>query len=136
MSHPLIHESITRPIIGRFFEVYNKLGFGFLESIHVAALERELKERGCVVGREVQVRVRYKGCDIGRHRLDMLVNERVDVEVKSCATHPGGFASQVCHYLRAAGLDVGLLLHFGHEPRFDRCLNPAAPRSASTVVSP
>ena len=58
---PLVEERLTRSVIGAFFEVYNTLGFGFLEHIYVMALERELVERGHRVAREVSVQVHYKG---------------------------------------------------------------------------
>jgi GxxExxY protein len=70
-------------VIGAFFEVYNTLGFGFLESLYVMALERELLAREHQVAREVEVRVTYKGQDIGAQRIDMVVDERVIIEVKS-----------------------------------------------------
>jgi GxxExxY protein len=130
MDKPLIDEEITSAVIGSFFEVYNTLGFGFLESVYVGALELELRDRGRRVGREVQVRIRYKDRDVGLHRLDLLVDDRVVVEAKSSAELPKIATRQVYNYLRASRLDVGLLLHFGHEAKFYRCLNPHAPRPA------
>jgi hypothetical protein len=64
MRH-LVEETLTGSVIGAFYEVYNTLGFGFLEHIYVMALERELIARGHNVGREVGIRVRYKGDDLG-----------------------------------------------------------------------
>jgi GxxExxY protein len=75
MGEPLLHESLTKSIIGAFFEVYNELDFGFLEHMCVSALEIELAKRGHSVAREVGIRVWYKGQDIGAQRLDMIVDD-------------------------------------------------------------
>jgi GxxExxY protein len=116
----LIEERRTRSIIGAFYEVYNTLGFGFLEKVYQNALERELCTRGHVVEREVQARVAYKGGEIARQRLDMVVDDRVIVEIKSALLlHPSA-VRQVLSYLKATAYDVGLLLHFGPKPAFHR----------------
>ena len=84
MSSPsLLERELTRSIIGGFYEVYNGLGFGFLEHIYVLGMERELRARGHHVGRETLVRVHYKGAPLGTQRLDMIVDGKVVVEVKS-----------------------------------------------------
>lgn len=124
----MLHEDTTRSVIGAFFEVYNELGFGFLESVYGCALERELLDRGLEVAREVPVRVRYKGSDLTAQRIDLLVNERVLVEVKSTAILPPESRRQVYNYLKTTNLDVGLLLHFGPHADFFRILAPRALR--------
>jgi GxxExxY protein len=123
----LIHERLTYSVIGAFFEVYYTLGFGFLEHVYVAALTRELRNRGHAIGREVSVPVLYKGEEIARQRLDMIVDEKVVVETKSTRTLHEGAVRQVENYLRATSIELGLLLHFGPQPRFYRviCTNPA-----------
>jgi GxxExxY protein len=125
----LLEENLTRSIIGGFFEVYNALGYGFLEHIYVKALELELRERGHRVGREVQVRVHYKDVEIGVHRMDMIIDERVVVETKATHELHRSATRQVYNYLKATNLEVGLLLHFGPEPGFFRVtrLNPRSP---------
>jgi len=65
---------LTRSVIGAFYEVYNTLGFGFLETAYSAAFEWELRARGHQVAREVGVRVVYKGFPIATHRLDLVVD--------------------------------------------------------------
>ena len=79
----LIHEPLTRSIIGAFFEVYRVLGFGFLEHVYVASLTRELHSRGHEVAREVSVPVFFKGEEVARQRLDLIVDSKVVIEVKS-----------------------------------------------------
>jgi GxxExxY protein len=113
-------ERLIYSIIGAFYEVYNALGFGFLEHLYVRALEYELQARGHHVGREVPVSVTYKGIELGVQRLDLLVDDRVVVEAKSTHGLPAVATRQVYNYLRATGLRSGLVLHFGPEPRFYR----------------
>lgn len=119
----LIEEKLTHSIIGAFYDVYNELGYGFLEHLYVVALERELISRGHDVGREVGVCVRYKGHEVGFQRLDLIVDRRVIVETKSTQDLHKSATRQVYNYLKATGMEVGLLLHFGPEPRFYRLIN-------------
>lgn len=79
----LLHEKLTKSIIGAFYEVYNTLGFGFLESTYVRALENELAGRGHGVAREVSFPVMYKGENVGTQRIDMIVDGKIIVETKS-----------------------------------------------------
>jgi GxxExxY protein len=123
MGRGLVEEALTHSVIGAFFEVYNTLGFGFLEHIYVTALERELISRGHRVAREVSIRVRYKGEDLGQQRIDMLVDDKLVVETKSTYELHKAAPRQVFNYLRATNLEVGLLLHFGPEPSFFRLIS-------------
>ena len=118
-SH-LLHERLTRSVIGAFFKVYNTLGYGFLEHLYNMALERELISRGHRVAREVWVTVYYDGVELGRQRLDMLVDEVLVIETKSTHDLPKQATRQLYNYLRATDLEVGLLLHFGPRPQFFR----------------
>ena len=120
----LIEETLTRSVIGAFFEVYNNLGFGFLEHLYVMALERELLARGHHVAREVWARVVYKGEELGIQRIDMIVDEKVVVETKAGSKLPEYAARQLFNYLRATNLEVGLLLHFGPKAGFHREICP------------
>ena len=122
-DHALIEGKLTASVIGGFYAVYNSLGFGFLERVYMAALERELRARGHAIGREVWVPVHYKGEVISRQRLDMIVDERVVVEAKSTHELHKSAPRQVYNYLRATRLQVGLLLHFGPEPAFYRLVH-------------
>ena len=119
----LIDGELTESVIGAFYEVYNALGFGFLEQVYTTALERELITRGHAVGREVWVPVFYKGDVISRQRIDMVVDERLVVEAKSTQDLHKFAPRQVYNYLRATRLQVGLLMHFGPEPAFYRLIH-------------
>jgi GxxExxY protein len=129
-SSLLIDEKITRQIIGAFFECYNKLGYGFLESVYRRALLLELRSRGLLAVEEQPVEVFYKGIPVGSFRLDLLVEHRIVVEAKATASLSLSDKRQVINYLRATRLELGLLLHFGPEPRFERCLNAELYRAA------
>jgi GxxExxY protein len=131
----LIHERLTHSVIGAFFEVYNTLGFGFLEHVYVMALERELMSRGHSVGREVYAPVFYKGELLVRQRLDIVIDGVLIVEVKSTYELHRAATRQVFNYLRATNMDLGLLLHFGPEPKVYR-ISRRQPSSSSGRVYP
>jgi GxxExxY protein len=119
---PLLEEQLTHSIIGGFYAVHRRLGFGFLESVHTAALEVELVHRGHRVAREFDVRVRYDGLDVAHQRLDMVVDEKVVVEIKSTERLHRDAKRQLYNYLRATNFEIGLLLHFARSAKFYRVI--------------
>ena len=119
-SLQLIEEQLTHSANGALYDVDNTLGFGFLEHVYMSALERELRTRGHVVGREVYVPVIYKGEEISRQRIDMIIDQRLLIEAKSTQELHRSASRQVYNCLRATRFQVGLLLHFGPEPCFYR----------------
>jgi GxxExxY protein len=128
MRTPLIDAPVTGSIIGAFYAVYNTLRFGFLESVYAAALTDELHRRGHRVAREVAVPVYFRGQKIATQRLDLLVDGRVVVEVKSGEVLHQSAHRQLLSYLKSTEIEVGLLLHFGPEPRFYRAVTTKSPR--------
>jgi GxxExxY protein len=116
----LVHESVTRSIIGAFYYVFNYLGFGFLESVYAAALTKVLRARGHLVEREVLVEVWFEDEIIARQRLDMLVDKKVVVELKAADRLPLAARVKLGNYLSATGFEVGLVLFFGPSPMFLR----------------
>ena len=119
----LLERELTGEIISAFFECYNRLKFGYLESVYRRALVVELQARGHRCVREGLIEVLYKGVGVGNYRYDLLVDERVLIEVKSGDAIASIAKRQLLNYLRGTGLEVGLLLHFGLEPRFFRCVH-------------
>lgn len=117
---PLAEGALTEAIIGAFFAVYNELGFGFLESVYVRALQIELKARGIRSQREAEIEVFYRGEDAGYFRIDLYVERRVIVEVKTLTALAEPERKQLLNYLRATKTEVGLLLNFGPKARFMR----------------
>jgi GxxExxY protein len=118
----LLEEALTRSVIGAFYEVYSHLGFGFLEHLHLLALERELHGRGHAVARELSIQVMYKGEELGMQRLDMVVDGILVVEAKSSRLLPEAASRQLDNYLSCTHFEVGLLLHFGPKPIFHRAV--------------
>src|SRR6184192_774692 len=117
-----VEGELSRAIVGAFYEVYNALGFGFLESIYARALEIALKRRGLAVDREFPVEIFFGGEQIGFHRLDMLVERRVVVEIKATQRLADANLRQLLSYVTATNLELGILLHFGPHARFHRVL--------------
>ena len=113
----LIEKELSRSVIGALFEVYNNLGFGFLEHIYVLALERELLARGHDIACEVSVPVYYVE-RLGEQRIDMIV--LIGLSLKPIDLSPSKKSSirQLYNYLRGTDLEVGLLLHFGPKAVF------------------
>ena len=116
----LVHEALTRSVIGGFYAVYNELGYGLLEAGYRNALEAELESRGHSVAREVAFIVRYKGKPIALQRIDMIIDGKLVVEIKSTEKLAQSAHRQLLSYLKASELEVGLLLHFGPEAKFHR----------------
>jgi GxxExxY protein len=129
----LLHPDVSGAIIGAFFDVYNEMGFGLLESVYAAALEEELLRRGRVVEREQWVAVYFKGEQIARQRVDMIVDRRVVVEIKAAEVLPRFAERQLLNYLIVSDLELGLLLHFGPEPKFYRRVSITRPRRSRRV---
>lgn len=114
MNRP-VEESLNRiaeAVIGSAIEVHRELGPGLLESIYESALEREMMDTGLRVRRQVAVPVLYKGATLGDLRVDLLVEERLIVEVKSVERPDPVFEAQLLSYLRLTGCRLGLLLNF------------------------
>jgi len=116
----LLQKELTGQIIGAFYECYNILRFGYLESVYRRALAIELRLRGHQCMEEGLVEVEYKGIAVGAYRYDLLVDDRVIVEVKAGDTLGPTDKAQLLNYLRATKVEVGLLMHFGPEPNFHR----------------
>jgi len=110
------HVGLTERIIGAAIEVHNLLGPGFLESIYQQALVHELIARDLSVSKEVGIRITYKDHLVGRHRLDVVVNGLVIVELKACHISQEVVLAQALSYLRATDLEVALVFNFG-EPK-------------------
>ena len=132
----LLDGEITSRIIGAFYESYNELGFGFLESVYRRALATELRARGLQIEEEAPVEAVYKGVVVGSFRVDLLVERRVVVEIKASALLAPTDRRQLLNYLRATRCEVGLLLHFGAKAEFFRIVSQNRLRSARGTVAP
>ena len=120
----LMHGELTERIIGVFYDVYNELGYGFLESTYSGAMLIALHDAGLSASCEVSVSVPvwFRGRKVGQYFADLLVNDRVLVELKTGRNIESSHESQLLHYLRATEIEVRLLLNFGVRPQFRRLL--------------
>ncbi len=121
---PLVARELTGKIIECFLIVYNELDIGMLRGVYRNALQVELSRHGLHSRSEVPINVIYQGVEVGFFRMDLLVEGTVAVEVKATDVLPPIAKRQLLNYLRVSNLDVGLLLHFGPEPRFHRLESP------------
>jgi GxxExxY protein len=116
----MLHEEITSDIINAFYKVYNILGYGFLEKVYENALALELAERGHAVKQQLPIQVYYEGKAVGEYFADMLIDDKVVLELKSAESIAKEHEAQLVNYLKASKIEIGLLLNFGKEPRFKR----------------
>ena len=116
----MLHEEITSDIIAAFYTVYNALGYGFLEKVYENALAIELSKRGHTVKQQIPVQVFYVGRAVGEYFVDMLIDDKVIVELKAAEEIAKGHEAQLINYLKATKIQVGLLLNFGPKPEFKR----------------
>lgn len=116
----LLHEELTNAIIKTFYEVYNELGYGFLEKVYQNSLYLELKNKGYKVEAQKKILVYYKGIEVGEYYADLLVEDVIILELKAADCIVKDFENQILNYLRGTECEVGLLLNFGKKPEFKR----------------
>ena len=114
------HSEFTSAIICSFYNVYNKLGYGFLEKVYENALFVELKNSGLYAKRQSPVIVFYEGIIVGEYYCDLLVDNKVVVEIKAARALLHEHEAQLLNYLKATDIEVGLLLDFGPNPEVRR----------------
>ena len=118
----LINEDLTQHIIHSFYEIYNELGYGFLESVYERALAIALEDMGISVERQRPLSVHFRGHLIGTFRADLVVADGVLLELKAVRTLDVSHKAQLLNALRATDLEVGLLLNFGPRAEFKRAV--------------
>ncbi len=104
---------ITREVIGCAYKVSNTLGIGFIEKVYENALVYLIRKSGCKVAQQFPIKVHFDGIVVGEFFADLLVAERVLVELKAVSTLLDEHTAQALNYLRATGLEVCLLINFG-----------------------
>ena len=114
------YRSLTEKIIGIFYAVYNKLGYGFLEKVYENAMVIECQKEGIPVAAQAPISVLYDGKIIGEYFADLLVDDRVIVEIKASKMLAPENEAQLLNYLKATKIEVGLLLNFGPKPQVKR----------------
>ena len=116
----LLEQKLTEQIIKVYYDVYNELGYGFLEKVYQNAMFIELKSRGLFVEAQKQIKVKYKGIEVGEYYADLVVNEKIIIELKAAEFVVKEFEAQLLNYLRGTEIEIGLLFNFGKKPEYFR----------------
>lgn len=114
------YRELTERIINVFYKVYNKLGYGFLEKIYENAMMLELKKEGITSASQSPIRVLYEGEIIGEYYADILVDNKVIIEIKASRRLVNENEAHLLNYLKSTDIEVGLLLNFGAKPEVKR----------------
>lgn len=116
----LLKSELSDRVLGAFYDVYNALGHGFLESVYENAMFLTLEESGMSVARQYPIDIHFKGHRIGEFRADLVVERSLIVEIKAHSSLQPAHEAQLLNYLKATRIPVGLLLNFGPRPQFRR----------------
>lgn len=115
-----LYSDITNEVLNAFYDVYNELGYGFLEKVYKNALFNELTQRGIRCQKEHPISVYYKGVCVGDYYADIMIEDKIILELKAVKAILPEHLAQLNNYLRATNAEVGLLLNFGLEPQKKR----------------
>ncbi len=107
-----VFEKLSEVIIGAAIKVHKELGPGFLESIYEEALKVELSETNISFECQKEIKIEYHGKKVGTHRLDLVIEKKIIVELKAVKELTDAHIAQLISYLKATDLKVGLLLNF------------------------
>ncbi len=108
-------QPVTQHVIGAAFEVHNILGFGFLEKVYQREMQVELQSRGVKVELEPKIQVQFKGIIVGDYAADLLVADKIIVELKTDTAYQSAHEAQLLNELRGTGTKLGYLINFGRE---------------------
>ena len=118
----MLHEDITEKILAAFFNVYNTLGYGFLEKVYENSLVIKLKQLGFSVEKQKNIKVYFEEHIVGDYFADLIINSKVIIEIKAVDKLCDEHKFQLINYLKATNMEVGLLLNFGKKPEFKRAI--------------
>jgi GxxExxY protein len=121
-NEQFLHSDLTQAIIGTFYEVYNELGHGFLESVYENSLAMALKAKGFEVHQQIAIPVWFRGLQVGDFDADLLIDRLVLLELKAAKGIDQSHLAQLLNYLKATEIEVGLVLNFGPRPAFKRVI--------------
>ncbi|MBW2662320.1 MAG: GxxExxY protein [Deltaproteobacteria bacterium] len=114
------YKELTEKIIKIFYKVYNELGYGFLEKVYENAMMIELKKEGIPAVSQFAIKVYYENEIAGEYFADILVDDKIIVEIKAARNLALEHEAQLLNYLKATSIEVGLLLNFGPKPEIKR----------------
>ncbi len=120
INEQFLHHDLTKAIIGTFFEVYNELGYGFIESVYENSLCIALRDKGLKVHQQIAIPVWFRGKQVGDFDADVLIDQLILLELKTARAIEPAHIAQLLNYLKATEIEVGLLLNFGPRPEFKR----------------
>ncbi|HEY7058425.1 MAG TPA: GxxExxY protein [Vicinamibacterales bacterium] len=115
-----LHSELTERIIGVYHDVYSELGYGFLEKLYQRAMTIALREAGLSVSRDTRFDVMFRGHCLGQFFADLIVENRVLLEIKATSALQPSDEAQVLNYLRASTIELALLLNFGPKRELKR----------------
>ena len=115
-----LHQELTSKIIHCFYKVYNTLGYGFLEKVYENALMFELTKNGLFVERQKPIKVHYEDKLVGEYFADLIVDNKIILELKALESLIEEHELQLINYLKATDIELGLLLNFGKKPEVRR----------------
>jgi len=118
----LKHADVTEKIIGLFYDVYNELGYEFLECVYEESLVIALNQAGLTASRQIPLPVWFRGHTVGEFRADLLVENCVLLELKAAQSLDLAHEAQLLHYLKSTEVEIGMLLNFGTRPQFRRII--------------
>jgi len=116
----LLHAETTEAIIKSFYHVYNTLGYGFLEKVYENSMRVSLRKLGYAVKQQFPIDVVFEEENVGEYFADLLIDNKVVIELKAAQSILPKHESQLLNYLKATGHQVGLLLNFGPKAEFRR----------------
>jgi GxxExxY protein len=109
------YSDITEKIIGCSMRVHSYLGNGFPEVIYQRCLKIEFEKTGLIFNREIEMPRYYEGINVGKRRVDFLVEDKILVELKAISEISDNHSAQILNYLKAYNLEIGLLINFGEK---------------------
>jgi GxxExxY protein len=116
----MLYPEISEQIIKSFFHVYNTLGYGFLEKVYENSLRNSLRKSGFEVAQQLPISVRFEEEVVGEYFADLVIEDRILVEIKVAQSIASEHEAQLLNYLKATGYQVGLVLNFGPKAEFRR----------------
>jgi len=117
---PLRHAETTRLLLHAYYEVYNKMGYGFLERVYENSMVIAARKLGIRIEQQMPIRIHFDGVLVGEYAADLVANDAVIVELKAVRILAEEHEAQLLNYLKATPYEVGLLLNFGPKPEYRR----------------
>jgi len=120
MKDKYLHQELSSLIIKCFYTVYNKFGYGFLEKVYENAFKIELENQGLFVEKQKPITVYYGNEIVGEYFADLIVDNKVIIELKAAESLREEHELQLLNYLKATDIELGLLFNFGKKPEIRR----------------